>query len=148
MIHSFAICMLSMHLNQQKKLCKHIFEMKMYAAIVEYLMESGHICLKTDLYNRSVESSLHFFLHCDVASLGWLNLMQWLDRFFLMHHNLFAQWECWNEGERNKNVFFFLREKRNKNVKKGLCLIWHANIWALWKARNDRILRWLVLWRK
>jgi hypothetical protein len=31
--------------------------------------------------------------------------------------------------------------KRIKNVKKGLCLIWYATIWILWKTRNDKFFK-------
>jgi len=31
--------------------------------------------------------------------------------------------------------------ERNKNVKKGLWLIWHATIWVLWKVRNEKIFK-------
>ena len=44
-----------------------------------------------------------------------------------MPPNLFVLWECWSSGE------------RNKWIRQGLRLIWHATIWVLWKARNDKI---------
>jgi hypothetical protein len=68
------------------------------------------------LCNRIDESALHLFLHCDVASVVWLRLMRWLDPFFIIPPNLFIHWECWNGGE------------SNKNVQKGLGLIWLATI--------------------
>lgn len=79
------------------------------------------------LCNRIDESALHLLLHCEVASVVWLRLMRWLDRFFILPPNLFIHWECWNGGE------------SNKNVRKGLGLIWLATIWTLWKTRNDMI---------
>jgi len=51
------------------------------------------------LCNRKEESALHLFLYCDVASVVWLNLKWWLDRFFLTPSNLFVHWECWNGGK-------------------------------------------------
>jgi hypothetical protein len=41
--------------------------------------------------------------------------------------NLFIHWECWNGGE------------INRKVRKGKGVVWLAAIWALWKARNDRV---------
>lgn len=79
--------------------------------------------------NNLEESSTHLFLHCEVASSVWFKLMWWLDNFFIIPPNLFVHWECWGEGE------------RNKMVKTGFGLIWHATIWALWKARNDFIFK-------
>lgn len=79
------------------------------------------------LCNRTDESAVHLLLHCDVASAVWLKLMWWLDRFFPSPPNLFVHWECWQEGE------------RNKNVKKGLGVIWLATLWVLWKCQNDKV---------
>jgi len=78
------------------------------------------------LCNRMEESVLHLFLHCEVGAI-WLKIMWWLGRFFPLPHNLFVHWECWSEGE------------RNKNVKKGMGIIWLATIWVIWKARNDKV---------
>lgn len=41
--------------------------------------------------------------------------------------SLFTLWECWSGVERDKRIC------------KGLRLIWHATVWGLWKARNDRV---------
>lgn len=40
---------------------------------------------------------------------------------------MFIMSQCWNGWE------------RNKKIRRGLWLIWHATIWILWKARNNRI---------
>lgn len=81
------------------------------------------------LCGRVEESTIHLFLHCDVASSVWLYLMRWLDHVFPTPPNLFVHFEVWSVGT------------RNKNVKKGLRLIWLATIWVLWKARNDKIFK-------
>jgi hypothetical protein len=76
--------------------------------------------------NMVEESSNHLFMHCNVASLVWSKLMWWLNEFFVIPHNLFFHWECWCGRETNKNVL------------KGLRLIWLSTIWVLWKGRNDK----------
>jgi hypothetical protein len=53
----------------------------------------------------------------------------WLNEFFVIPHNLFVHWECWCERETNKNVL------------KGLRLIWLSTIWVLWKGKNDKIFK-------
>jgi len=89
-------------------------------------LEDSHMC---DLCGRVEESPIHLFLHCDVASSVWLNLMRWLDHVFLTPPNLFVHFESWS-GWTSK-----------KNVKKGLGLIWHSTIWVLWKVRNYKIFK-------
>lgn len=59
--------------------------------------EESKLCV---LCGRMEESSIHLFLHCDLASLVWLKLMWWLDRFFLTPPNLFVHWECWSGGKK------------------------------------------------
>jgi len=94
------------------------------------------------------ESTLHLFLHCDMARNIWLNLMVWLDLNFIIPPNLFVHWECWVGGP------------INKKIRKGLRMIWQVVIWVIWKARNcfifnNVVARWeelvdevkVVLWR-
>lgn len=76
---------------------------------------------------RSNESVLHLFLHCELATNVWLELMRWLGGGFIIPPNLFIHWECWNDAG------------ANKNIRKGRGLIWLATIWVLWNARNDKI---------
>lgn len=77
--------------------------------------------------NGAEESSIHLFLHCEVASLVWSKLMLWLDWHFVIPPNLFVHWECWS------------RRSWNKNRLRGWWLIWITTIWVLWKVRNDKI---------
>jgi len=77
--------------------------------------------------NNSVEDSTHLFLHCEGVSMVWCKLMEWVEFNFLIPPNLFILWECWNGAI------------LNKKLRRGVRLIWHAAIWSIWKARNDRI---------
>lgn len=88
--------------------------------------ETSNLCVLCDMKE---ESSLHFFLHCDVAYMVWMKVMRWLDCFFLSPPNLFVHWECLSGRE------------RNKKVSKGLRLIWHTAIWVLWLARKNEIFK-------
>lgn len=76
---------------------------------------------------REVERTNHLFMHCSVARRVWIELLQWVGNMFIMPPNLFSHWACWNAGSSRKKVV------------KGLRLIWHSTIWAIWKGRNDKI---------
>lgn len=69
------------------------------------------------------ESSIHIFLHCDMAREIWL---WWTNRFFLIPPNFFIHWECWSAGG------FHMK------IRRGWRMIWQATMWVIWKARNDR----------
>nr|ABN05700.1 hypothetical protein MtrDRAFT_AC148340g38v2 [Medicago truncatula] len=65
-------------------------------------------------------------MHYDVARGVWLELFRWVGNTFIIPQNLFNHWLCWNVGSSNKKI---IRDRR---------LIWHASIWLIWKARNDK----------
>jgi hypothetical protein len=77
------------------------------------------------LCSRSIEKADHLFLHCDYAVKVWYEITRWLGFYLVIPPNLstsFAMWAmCVN----------------HKKEKAGMCLIWNAYIWALWRARND-----------
>ena len=79
------------------------------------------------LCDGALETSNHLFLHCPVVRGVWLELFVWIDTSFIMPPNLFNHWFCWNAGVSNKKIM------------RGFRLIWHATIWLIWKARNDKI---------
>jgi len=90
-------------------------------------------CLPPEESSRCVlcgiveESANHLFLHCNFTMVVWSRVMNWLDFSFITPLNLFFHWACWsNEG-------------RNKRIHKGLWIIWHATILAIWQARNHLI---------
>jgi hypothetical protein len=91
--------------------------------------------------NGAEESSIHLFLHCQLACKVWYKLMWWLDGYFVIPPNLFVHWECWSGRVSNKPLL------------KGLRLIWLTTLWVLWKARMIKNLTGLImrsrkLWKK
>ncbi|XP_039688848.1 uncharacterized protein [Medicago truncatula] len=79
------------------------------------------------LCGRDNERTNHLFMHCEVARGVWLELLHWVGVMFIIPQNLFNHWACWNAGSSNKRII------------RGLRLIWHAAIWVIWNARNDKI---------
>lgn len=83
------------------------------------------------LCEGEVETSLHLFLHCDLhcdfAYRVWTKILGWLGVQFITPRNLFYHLECWFEAA------------RDKRLRKGFWLIWHATIWEVWRVRNDKI---------
>lgn len=55
-------------------------------------------------------------------------IVEWWNFNHVTPPSLFIHWACWSGVE------------SRPRVKKGLWLVWHAMIWVLWKARNNRIL--------
>jgi hypothetical protein len=74
--------------------------------------------------SRNSETSVHLFLHCNGAARIWKEVNRWLGLCLIIPPDMataFAMWvSCSN----------------SKKVKKGICLIWYAYVWVLWKARN------------
>jgi len=79
------------------------------------------------LCDRRAETSAHLFLHCEVTSMIWWGVLNWLEFNFIIPPNLFVHFECWNS------------EASSKRLKKGAWLIWHATLWLIWKERNEMI---------
>lgn len=85
------------------------------------------VSVRCVLCEEEMEISNHLFVHCPVARGIWLELLKWVDSMFIMPQSVFNHWLCWNAGASNKKMI------------KGFRLIWHATIWVIWKARNDKI---------
>lgn len=54
--------------------------------------------------------------------------MKWFGMNFIIPPKLLIHWKCWSGGGLT-----------NKKIRKRRWMEWHAAIWIIWKARNDRI---------
>jgi hypothetical protein len=77
--------------------------------------------------DRGDESATHLFIHCEWVSKVWRKVMCWLNFSFIMPPNLFIHALCWT------------REVGAKKLRRGAWLIWHAVVWVIWTARNNKI---------
>jgi hypothetical protein len=75
------------------------------------------------------ESSLHLFLHCNMAHVIWYDIFRWLGVVIVMPNNVFTLFEC------------LCGAAKNIKVRKGYMLVWHATLWIIWLARNNRIFK-------
>jgi len=87
-------------------------------------MEDSKRCVFCD---GEDESTVHLFLHCDIISKVWREVMRWLNFNFINPPNLFIHALCWMRGV------------RSKLFRRGVWLIWHAVVWVVWKSRNNWI---------
>jgi hypothetical protein len=69
------------------------------------------------LCGKKVETSIHLFLHCEVSSLIWRRILDWLGINFITPHNLLVQFECWNYEvvSRRLGKGFLLERKKCKD---------------------------------
>ena len=81
------------------------------------------------LCGQGEETPTHLFLHCQVTSLIWRKVLNWLGINFITPHNLFMHFACWSG------------EVSSRRGRKAFWLIWHASIWIIWKERNARIFK-------
>jgi hypothetical protein len=75
------------------------------------------------------ETTMHLFLHCEVAWLFWRLFFDWLGVNFITPQIFYMHFTCWS-GEVN-----------SRRLKKAFGLIWHAAIWTIWRERNARIFK-------
>ncbi|MCH90522.1 F-box family protein [Trifolium medium] len=75
----------------------------------------------------SPESSRHLFLHCKVAHEVWYEIFKWLGVVIVMPSNFLHLFECFGEVA------------STKKLRKGFRLVWHSVLWAIWRARNNKV---------
>jgi hypothetical protein len=73
------------------------------------------------LCGEDLETELHLFLYCEIASLVWMEIFYWLDVPFCLPHNLFS-------------ILHFLMEVGSKKGGKGMIMIAEAVLWTLWRC--------------
>jgi hypothetical protein len=73
------------------------------------------------------ETALHLFLHCDYAARIWYEMVSWLGLIIILPHDIAS------------SLAILLNCGKNKSEKVGLCLVWNAFMWVLWKVRNNHI---------
>ncbi|KAK2413278.1 hypothetical protein QL285_036006 [Trifolium repens] len=72
------------------------------------------------------ETACHLFLHCNVAAKIWYDIVGWLG-VTILPHNIVS------------SVASLIHSAKNKKEKMGICLIWNAFVWEIWRIRNDCI---------
>jgi hypothetical protein len=75
-----------------------------------------------------VESEDHLFASCPLASWIWYKIHRWFCLSFVVPSSISSIFKS-----------FLVPYRRGKVGLKGVLLVWHAAIWVLWHARNDRI---------
>jgi hypothetical protein len=74
-----------------------------------------------------LESSCHLFLHCPFAMRVWYDIFRWLGLIIVIPPSVALLFEMVRGAG------------RNKKLRQGLLMIWHATIWSIWKVRNSVI---------
>jgi hypothetical protein len=74
-----------------------------------------------------LESSCHLFLHCPFAMRVWYDIFRWLGLIIVIPPLVALLFEMVRGAG------------RNKKLRQGLLMIWHATIWSIWKVRNSVI---------
>lgn len=77
-------------------------------------------CVLCDL---GEETSNHLFLHCNVVDKVWQKVLRWLE----FHQIYFVHLVCWSD------------DAKQRKIRKGAWLIWHAALWVIWRARNEKV---------
>jgi hypothetical protein len=67
------------------------------------------------------------FLHCGISAKIWYEIARWIGHELILPPSL------------GHSFSMLVGCGTGKIRKKGLSLIWHAFIWSIWRARNNRI---------
>jgi hypothetical protein len=79
------------------------------------------------LCNDEGETAIHLFLHCRFVAGIWYAVLRWLGVFSVIPPTL------------SMSYALLVGCGSNKKRRKGFSVVWLAYIWAIWKARNDRV---------
>jgi hypothetical protein len=79
------------------------------------------------LCNDEGETATHLFLHCRFVAGIWYAILMWLGVFSVLPPTL------------SMSYALLVGYGSNKKRRKGFSVVWLAYIWAVWKARNDRV---------
>jgi hypothetical protein len=74
-----------------------------------------------------LECEGHLFGSCAFASALWDKVFYWFD------------WDGVNPTDPRQTFQKFIMHRGNGKCVKGFIAVWHAVVWAIWKARNDLI---------
>ncbi|MCH82386.1 LINE-1 reverse transcriptase like, partial [Trifolium medium] len=79
------------------------------------------------LCDRKRETATHLFLHCECVVKIWYEITGWLGFNLIIPPSLAISFAMWATCV------------TNKKEKAGMCLIWNAFMWTVWKRRNDYV---------
>jgi hypothetical protein len=75
-----------------------------------------------------------YVFSCQMSWVVWTKVYRWFDLTTVLPDSIGALFRC-----------FLVPIRHRMNASKGMLLVWHAVIWVLWKARNERIFRGIVI---
>jgi hypothetical protein len=75
----------------------------------------------------ALETSSHLFLHCGGVISIWYEIFKWLGIVVVIPPTVAVLFEVVRGAA------------KNKKIRQGYMLIWHATIWTIWKTRNNVI---------
>jgi hypothetical protein len=79
------------------------------------------------LCNEEIETASHLFLRCRYVTGIWYAILRWLGVLSVLPPTILTSYAM------------LVGCGSNKKRRKGFSVVWLAYIWAVWKARNDRI---------
>jgi hypothetical protein len=91
------------------------------------LVEPNVVCV---LCGKGRETEDHLFASCPTTWEIWSKVHRWFGMISVVPSTIGSLFQAFLPLFRNR-----------KNALKGVILIWHAVIWVLWRTRNERIFR-------